>query len=211
MGAQRGGGGGGPGGVGARRGGGPKGGGPKGGAPKGGAPKGGAPKGGAPKGGAPKGGAPKGGAPKGGGPKGGGPNPEKVEPRRVEPRRVGAQNFALFFPSPATKFVLFFPLWGSSRGILVVFEAPGRSNVHVWSSRAVVCEPRRPGLVGAASLCFKHFSRQQALLISHLKWGVKSRKVLETATRSKKHEVIVESQRLRKANIMEGNAFFSRK
>ena len=48
-------------------------------------------------------------------------------------RRVG-QNFALFFPSPSTKFVLFFLLWGSSRGILVVFEAPGRSNVHVWSS-----------------------------------------------------------------------------
>ena len=32
------------------------------------------------------------------------------------------------------------------------FEAPGRSNVHVWSSRAVVCEPRRPGLVGAAGV-----------------------------------------------------------
>ena len=30
----------------------------------------------------------------------------------------------------------------------MVFEAPWRSNVHVWSSRAVVCEPRRPGLVG---------------------------------------------------------------
>ncbi len=30
----------------------------------------------------------------------------------------------------------------------MVFEAPGRSNVHVWSSRVVVCEPRRPGLVG---------------------------------------------------------------
>ena len=30
----------------------------------------------------------------------------------------------------------------------MVFEAPGRSNVQVWSSRAVVCEPRRPGLVG---------------------------------------------------------------
>ena len=29
-----------------------------------------------------------------------------------------------------------------------VFEAPELSNVHVWSSRAVVCEPRRPGLVG---------------------------------------------------------------
>ena len=30
----------------------------------------------------------------------------------------------------------------------MVFEAPEPSNVHVWSSRAVVCEPRRPGLVG---------------------------------------------------------------
>ena len=75
---------------------------------------------------------------------GGGPNLEKVEPRRVEPRRVGgpegwgAQNFALFFPSPAGKFVLFFPLWGLSRGILVVFKASGCSNVHVWSSRVVV-------------------------------------------------------------------------
>ena len=63
------------------------------------------------------------------------------------PEGWGAQNFALFFPSPAGKFVLFFTLWGSSRGILVVFEAPGeapgRTNVHVW-----MCEPRRPGLVG---------------------------------------------------------------
>ena len=61
----------------------------------------------------------KGGAPKGGAPKG------------------GAQNFALFSLS-AAKFVLFFPLWGSSRGILVVFGVPGRSNVHVWSSVVVV-------------------------------------------------------------------------
>ena len=59
-------------------------------------------------------------------------------------RRVGgagglrAQNFALFFPSPAPIFVLFLSFWGSSRGILVVFEAPERSSVHVWSSRAVV-------------------------------------------------------------------------
>ena len=29
-------------------------------------------------------------------------------------------------------------LWGSSRGILVVFEAPGPSNVRVWSSQVVV-------------------------------------------------------------------------
>ena len=89
------------------------------------------PKGGGPKGGAQKGGAQKGGAPKSGAPKGGGPKISRF-----------------FFPSPATKFVLFFPLWGSSRGILVVFEAPGRSNVRVWSSLVVVCEPRRPGLVG---------------------------------------------------------------
>ena len=114
-------------------------------------------------------GAPKGGAPKGGAPKGGGPNPEKVRargcgaprvgPRRVGPRRVGGpkggapkgggpQNFALFFPLPP-QFFFFPPLsFGLFRGILVVFEAPGPSNVHVWSSRGVVCEPRRPGLVG---------------------------------------------------------------
>ena len=62
-------------------------------------------------------------------------------------RRVGGPKFRAFFPCPAAKFVFFFPLWGSSRGILV-FEVPEPSNVHVWSSRAVVCEPRRPGLVG---------------------------------------------------------------
>ena len=102
------------------------------------------------------GGGSKGGAPKGGAPKGGGPNPGKVGPRRVGrrvgPRRVGAPKGGgpkisrFFFPVPP-QIVLFFPLWGSSRGIWVMFEAPGRSNVHVWSSRAVMCEPR-PGLVG---------------------------------------------------------------
>ena len=86
---------------------------------KSGGPKGGGPKGGGPKGGGPKGGGPKGGGPKGGGPKGGGPEISRF-----------------FFPSPPQNS--FFPLWGSSRGILVVFEAPGRSNVHVWSSRVVV-------------------------------------------------------------------------
>ena len=67
----------------------------------------------------------KSGAPKGGAPKGGA--------LRVGPRRVGAQNFALFFPSPATVVHSFFPLFWSFRGILVVFEAPGPSNVHVWA------------------------------------------------------------------------------
>ena len=51
-----------------------------------------------------------------------------------------AQNFAFFFHSPVGNFTLFSP-WGSSRGLLVVFEAPGRSNVHVWSSLAVVWNP----------------------------------------------------------------------
>ena len=56
-----------------------------------------------PEGWAQKGGAQKGGAPKGGAPKG-----------------WEAQNFALFLPFPAT-ISLFLSLWGSSRGILVVF------------------------------------------------------------------------------------------
>ena len=76
-----------------------------------GAPKGGGPnlekmrprRVGAPKGGAPKGGAPKGGAPKGGGPKGGGPK------------------FRVFSSLSHHRFALSVPLWGSSRGILVVF------------------------------------------------------------------------------------------
>ena len=46
--------------------------------------------------------------------------------RKVGARRRGAQHFALFlFSSPRSHFSLFFSLWGSSRGILVVFEAPG--------------------------------------------------------------------------------------
>ena len=76
------------------------------------------------------------GGPKGGGPNGGGPN-------------GGGPKFRAFFSLSRHSFLFFIPsLVGLFRGILVVFEAPGRSNVHVWSSRAVVCEPRRPGLVG---------------------------------------------------------------
>ena len=70
-------------------------------------------------------------------------------PRRVGPRRVGlpspekwspegwGPNFA-FFPSPATVFILFVSVWVSSRGILVVFEAPGLEMCTFWSSRVVV-------------------------------------------------------------------------
>ena len=56
--------------------------------------------------------------------------------RRGGARRVGGPKFRAFFSLPP--FILFFPLWGSFRGILVVFEASGRSNVHVWSYRVVV-------------------------------------------------------------------------
>ena len=53
-------------------------------------------------------------------------------------RRVGGPKFRAFFLSPAGNFILSSLSGGSSRGILVVFEALGRSNVRVWSSRAVV-------------------------------------------------------------------------
>ena len=65
-------------------------------------------------------GARKGGAPKGGAPKG------------------AARNFALFFLSRHSFIIMFSLSFGLFRGILVVFEAPVPSNVHVWSSRVVV-------------------------------------------------------------------------
>ena len=109
--------------------GGPKGGGLKGGAPKGGASKVGAPKGGARRVGPRRVGPRRVGAqtqkkwgPEGWGPEGWGP--EGWEPEGWAPEG-GGPKISSFFPSPATKFVLFFPLWASSRGILVVFEAPG--------------------------------------------------------------------------------------
>ena len=61
---------------------------------------------------------PEGRAPRWGGPKVWGP-------------KVGGPKFRFFFPSPAPIFALFLSLWGSSRGNLVVFEAPGPLNVHV--------------------------------------------------------------------------------
>ena len=67
-----------------------------------------------------------------------GRGPKGWRPNGVGAQRVGAQNFALFFLSPAGNFILSFLSGRSSRGILVVFEAPGRSNVHVWSSLVVV-------------------------------------------------------------------------
>ena len=78
------------------------------------------------------------------GPQGWGPKPRRSGVRRVGVSSGGfegweAQNFALFFfPSPVGNFTL-----SSLSGGLFVefwwcFEAPGRSNVHVWSSLVVV-------------------------------------------------------------------------
>ena len=41
--------------------------------------------------------------------------PEGWSPERWGPEGWGPKISRFFFPSPATKFVLFFPLWGSSR------------------------------------------------------------------------------------------------
>ena len=69
-------------------------------------------KSGAPKGGAPKGGAQKGGVHKGGAQKGGA-------------RRVGFPKFRAFSSFSRHRFAVSVSLWGSSRGILVVFSKAG--------------------------------------------------------------------------------------
>ena len=50
----------------------------------------------------------------------------------------GRPKFRVFSLSRATIFILSSLSCSSSRGILVVFEAPGPSNVRVWSSRVAV-------------------------------------------------------------------------
>ena len=64
----------------------------------------------------------------------------------ANPEWCGAQNFAFLFRSAAPIFALFASLWVSSRGILVVFEAPEPSNVRVWSPRAQTGTFEGPGL-----------------------------------------------------------------
>ena len=79
---------------------------------------------------------PRRGGQKGGGQKGGRPTQQKWGPEGWEfegwgPEGWEAQNFA-FFPSPAAKFVLFFPLWVSPgftpRAQTFTFEGPGLQN-----------------------------------------------------------------------------------
>ena len=56
---------------------------------------------------------------------------------RLWPRRVGGPKFRAFFALSHRKFHSFFSLWWSSLEFWW-FEAPGRSNVCVWSSLVVV-------------------------------------------------------------------------
>ena len=97
---------------------------------------------------------------KGGGPKGwvarkgGGPEPGKKwgpegwRPRRVGARRVGGPKFRAFFSYSRRKISFFSSLSGVFSWNFGGVLKTKTSNVHVWSSRVVVCEPRRPGLVG---------------------------------------------------------------
>ena len=54
------------------------------------------------------------------------------------PKGRGPKNSLFFFSLPPEISFFLLSLEGSSRGILVVFEASGRSNVCVWSSLVVV-------------------------------------------------------------------------
>ena len=72
--------------------------------------------------------------------------------RRVGgPKGGGAPKFRAFFSLSRHKIRSFCVSLGVfSWNFSGVLEAPGPSNVRVWSSLVVVCEPRRPGLGGAA-------------------------------------------------------------
>ena len=81
--------------------------------------------------------------PKGGPRRVGSQTQKKWGPEGWGPRRVGSPKFCAFLSLSRPIFALFVFLWGSARGILVVFEAREESNVHVWSSRVVRVKPRR--------------------------------------------------------------------
>ena len=107
------------------------------------------------KGGAPEGWGPEGWGPgrvgAGGAPKGGGPKISRfffLLPPPCSFFFLSLGIFSCLFFSLRVSSRVFFPLSvGSSRGILVVFEAPGRSNVRVWSSMVGGTRTfERPGL-----------------------------------------------------------------
>ena len=72
---------------------------------------------------------------RGGARRGGDPNPEKVGPEGL-----GAQNFALFFLSPTTSFILSSLSGGSSGGILVVFVKCRCRQMCTFGVLGLLCE-----------------------------------------------------------------------
>ena len=88
---------------------------------------------------------PEGWGPKGRGPKGGGPKISRfffLLPPTFSFFFLSPGVFSSLFSLSGCLLVSFFSLWGSSRGILVVFEAPGRSNVLVFAFRLSCGSPR---------------------------------------------------------------------
>ena len=65
-------------------------------------------------------------------------------PKGWGPEGWGAQNFAFFFPSPATMFILSSLSWGSSRGILVAFLNAGALKCSRLEFSGCRVKPRRP-------------------------------------------------------------------
>ena len=64
------------------------------------------------------------------------PSPDRPSPGPPFPWTalpLDRPKFRSFLPLSRRKIRSFLPLWVCSRGILVVFEAPGPSNVHVWA------------------------------------------------------------------------------
>ena len=79
-------------------------------------------------------------------------------PSSARPLSAGPLKISLFFPSPAPIFVLFLSLWGSSRGMLVVFlnsgtlkcarlgspcETPAASGLAMRTPKCIFSGPRR--------------------------------------------------------------------
>ena len=98
---------------------------------------------------------------------------KRAGPRRVGPRRVVGPKFRAFFPSPAPIFTLFVSLWVSSRGILVVFEAPKPSNVSVWAL-GLSCETpvRRKGDPEGPTTTHNNTQQQRHIAQQHITKGL---------------------------------------
>ena len=71
------------------------------------------------------------------------------KPRKVGPRKGGGPKFRAFFPVSRHRFAVSVSLSGSSRGFLVVFEAPGTFGVLGLSCEAPAA-PKLPGFYTTA-------------------------------------------------------------